>query len=153
MKKNRLVPVLGKFGQPLGKFLVVFCGDKPLRFERQTENFRPAMHEDFAILLVHSETDHVAFLQRAVLQINQDEKQAVGYAGRRAVLVDGRAETFPATTSPRHFILGQIVIMCSFKIKEKCTKLFMANTRQGTEAFGFVFIFDSYYKHACMRHI
>lgn len=81
MKKNRLVPVLGKFGQPLGKFLVVFCGDKPLRFERQTENFRPAMHEDFAILLVHSETDHVAFLQRAVLQINQDEKQAVGYAG------------------------------------------------------------------------
>lgn len=141
MKKHRPVTVLGKFRQPSGKLLVGFCGNKALCLKRQAEDFRQAMDEYVAVLLVHPETRCMIFLQRIVFQVNQNEKQAVGYAGKRAVPVDGRAVAFPATTFPGHFILGQIVRMRSFKIREKCTKLFMAKPRQGTEAFTVVFMF------------
>ena len=141
MEEHRFFPVFGKICQLFGKFLVGFCRDKPLHFKREAEDFRQAMHEDVAVLLAHSETGRMVFLQRIVLQIDQDEEQAVGYAGKRAVLVDARAEPFPATAFPCHLIFGQIVIMCCFKIREKCTKLLMAEPRQGTEAFAVVFIF------------
>ena len=139
MKKHRLITVHGKFCRSFRKLLVGFRRDKPMCFKRYAEDFRQAMHEDVAVLLVHPETGCMVFLQRVVLQINWDEEQAVGYAGKRAVLVNGRA-AFPATAFPRHFILGQIVLMRILKIREKRTKLFMANPRQGTEAFAVVFI-------------
>ena len=140
MKKYRLVPLLGKFRQPFGKLLVGFCGDKTFRFKGQTKDFSQAMDEYVAVLLVHSETGRMIFLQRVVFQINQNEEQAVGYAGKGAVLVDGRTAAFSATAFPRHFILGQIVLMRSLEIREKRTKLFMANSRQGTETFAVVFM-------------
>ena len=140
MKKYRFAPVLGKFRQPFGKLLVGFCGDKTFRFKGQTKDFSQAMDEYVAVLLVHSETGRMIFLQRVVFQINQNEEQAVGYAGKGAVLVDGRTAAFSATAFPGHFILGQIVLMRSLEIREKCTKLFMANSRQGTETFAVVFM-------------
>lgn len=140
MKKHRLVPLLGKFRQPFGKLLVGFCGDKTFRFKGQTKDFSQAMDEYVAVLLVHSETGRMIFLQRVVFQINQNEEQAVGYAGKGAVLVDGRTAAFSATAFPGHFILGQIVLMRSLEIREKRTKLFMANSRQGTETFAVVFM-------------
>mgnify|MGYP000457702129 FL=1 len=98
------------------------------------------MDEYVAVLLVHSETGRMIFLQRVVFQINQNEEQAVGYAGKGAVLVDGRTAAFSATAFSGHFILGQIVLMRSLEIREKRTKLFMANSRQGTETFAVVFM-------------
>ena len=98
------------------------------------------MNEYVTVLLVHTETGRMIFLQRVVFQINQNEEQAVGDTGKRAVLVDGRTAAFSATAFPGHFILGQILLMRSLEIRKKRTKLFMANSRQGTETFAVVFM-------------
>ncbi len=141
VKKHRPAAAPGKFRRPFGKFPAGFCGDKAFRLKRQAEDFRQAMNEYVAVLPVHPETGRVIFLQRIVFQINQNEEQTVGYAGKRAVPVDGRTAAFPATAFPGHLIPGQIVLMCSLKIREKRTKLFMVDPRQGTEASAVVFMF------------
>ena len=79
-------PVLGKFRQPFGKLLVGFCGNKAFSLKGQTKDFSQAMNEYVTVLLVHPETGRMIFLQRVVFQINQNEEQAVGDTGKRAVL-------------------------------------------------------------------
>lgn len=139
MQKYGWDTFLGKFGQTFGKFLVGLGRYKPHRFKPETKDVCQTVDEHVAMLLIHIETGGMILLQRVVLQIHEDEEKTVCHCRKRTVPVNTKTATTNATFAA-HLLLGQIIIMGSFKIWKQAGELDRAQACQGTKTFRIIFM-------------
>jgi len=84
------------------------------------------------MFLIHIKAGCMIFLKRIILQINQNEEQAVFNRSKGTVPVDGKASPMIAKVTI-HVIVGQILVMGRLEVRIQLVELFPRKTRQRTE--------------------
>ena len=103
-------------------------------------------HMDKAItmLLIHPKTSRMVFLERVVLQINQNEEQALFHCGKWTVFINSKTPASIAEITI-HVIDREILIMGFLKIRKQLPELIRGKDGQRTKTFGLVLMFDIFH--------
>ena len=113
--------------------------------------FCRAMDECVMMVLVHSGTARMVFLQWSVSQIDRKEEQTVGHSRERGVSVGERRALSSAMPFPVHFMRGRIIFVRFLKTREMCAELLTAKLRQDTETVDVVFMFVAIHETKIMN--
>jgi hypothetical protein len=92
------------------------------------------MNETVAVLLIHIKIGCMIFPGWVILQINQNEEQAVFNRGKRAVFVYGKSAPVIAVITC-HIVMGQIPVMRFLETGKQGEEPVVGKTRQRTEVF------------------
>lgn len=140
MDQNGRLPVFQ--GEPcyrLGKFLPAFSGHGIGMDEGLFEYRIQDVDEIITVFLGHPETGRMVFLERIVLQVNQDKEQTVLHRGQRTAFINGEPPPVIAVIAI-HVIMAEILVMGLLEIKKQGSEMFQGKPCQGTETIFLVLI-------------
>ena len=139
VKQNRKSIFTRLVFEQLLKLLLCFCRHYFCIPQTLFKNTVQNMNKVVTMFLIHIETGCMIFLKRIIFQINQNKEQPIFDRGKRAVAVYGKTSPVIAIL-PAHIVMGEILVMCFFKIGKQLDELFAGKTRQRTETFFVIFI-------------
>lgn len=134
MQKNRKSVFRRLCLEQPGKLLL--CFDRHyFRIQKALfKNMIQNMNKTVALFLIHIENGRMILLKRVILQVNQNEEQAVCNRGKWAIPVYDKTSSAIAVLTI-HIVLGEILIMSCLEIGKQLAELFDGKTGQRTETF------------------